>query len=289
MANVQGVAVLILALVVRTLSSFGAEGADQKTLQSVLEAYLAQRPATPPPLGWPYDKALQIQQEYVELIGNKFGKRAGYKVGLVTPTGQQRYNISHPVRGVLFEKMLLPNDSKVSAKYGTRPIVEPDLVVRVKDEGLNNATTIEEAARHLSEVICFIEMADGTFATNAPMDAGGLVAFNVGARAGILGEARQVEATTDFIKSFGRMSLVMQDHTGKDVSRVTADGVMGHPLNAVLWLVKDLKRTGERLKTGDVISLGSPSPPITPKAGDRYTLVYEGLPGGPLKASVTFE
>jgi 2-keto-4-pentenoate hydratase len=64
---------------------------------------------------------------------------------------------------------------------------------------------------------------------------------------------------------------------------------MGHPLNAVLWLVADLKRTGEKLKPGDLISLGSPSPQVTPQAGDKFTLTYEGLPGGPLKASVAFE
>jgi 2-keto-4-pentenoate hydratase len=56
-----------------------------------------------------------------------------------------------------------------------------------------------------------------------------------------------------------------------------------------VWLIKDLKKTGEKLKPGDVISLGSPSPQVPPKAGDKFTLVYEGLPGGPLEASVSFK
>lgn len=85
------------------------------------------------------------------------------------------------------------------------------------------------------------------------------------------------------------MSLVFQGKDGKQVSRVVANGVMGHPLNAVLWFVNDLKRTGEKAKAGEVISLGSPSPQVSPRAGDKFTLLYEGLPGRPLKASVTFE
>jgi 2-keto-4-pentenoate hydratase len=266
-----------------------AERPDAKALRSIAGAYQAKKFAEPTATGLPYEAALATQKSYVELIGRTFGQRAGYKVGLVTPAGQQRYKISHPVRGVLFEKMLLPNNSTVPVKYGTRPIVEPDLLVRVKDAGLNDAKTIEDAARHLSEIICFIELADGIFATNAAVDAGILTLANVGARAGILGESRKVEASADFIQAFGRMSLVFQDKDGKEVSRVTADGVMGHPLNAVLWLVNDLKRTGEKLKPGDVISLGSPSPAVTPQPGDKYTLIYEGLPGGPLKATVTFE
>jgi 2-keto-4-pentenoate hydratase len=280
---------VMAALLVSIATSIAAEKPDQKSLEKISDAYFAKMPAPPPPTGLSYETALATQKDYVELVSRTFGRRAGYKVGLVTPAGQQRYNISHPVRGVLFEKMLLPNNSKVPVKYGTRPVVEPDLLVRVKDEKLNDAKTIEEAARHLSEIICFIELADGTFATNAPVDAGVLTASNVGARAGILGETRKVEATPGFIKAFGSMSLALQDKEGKELSRVTADGVMGHPLNAVLWLVKDLKRTGEQLKAGDVISLGSPSPQMTPRAGDKFTLVYEGLPGGPLKAVVHFE
>jgi 2-keto-4-pentenoate hydratase len=84
------------------------------------------------------------------------------------------------------------------------------------------------------------------------------------------------------------MSLVMKDEMGKELSRVTADGVMGHPLKAVLWLIEDLKRSGERVQAGDLLSLGSPSPPAMPSPGAGYTLVYEGLSGGDLRASVTF-
>jgi 2-keto-4-pentenoate hydratase len=279
----------ILAFFLAVATSFAAGKPDQNSLQAIADAYFARRFAEPPPVGLSYDAALATQKEYLQIIGRSFGKRAGYKVGLVTPAGQQRYNISHPVRGVLFEKMLLPDDSHVPVNYGTRPIVEPDLLVRVKDEALNDAKTIVEAAQHLSEIICFIELADGLFRTNAPMDGGALTAANVGARAGILGETRKIEPTPEFIKAFAGMSLVFRDKTGRELSRAPASGVMGNPLNAVLWLVNDLKSTGEKLKTGDLISLGSPSPQATPRAGDKFTLLYEGLPGGPLKASVTFE
>jgi 2-keto-4-pentenoate hydratase len=50
-----------------------------------------------------------------------------------------------------------------------------------------------------------------------------------------------------------------------------------------------LKKTGEKLKVGDVVSLGSPAPAIVPKAGETYRVRYEGLPGALLTASVTFE
>ena len=58
--------------------------------------------------------------------------------------------------------------------------------------------------------------------------------------------------------------------------------------NAVLWLIKDLSETGEKLEAGDLLSLGTFSAPKPPPAGQTVTVRYEGLPGGPIKASVKF-
>jgi len=275
-------------LFVAIKSSFAADPKLAASLKELSEAYLTQRPASGLSTGMTYQAAIAAQKEYVELLEKHFGKRAGYKVGLVTPAGQKRYQISHPIHGVLFEKMLLPDGSEVPVGYGTRPILEPDLLVRVKDAAINDAKSAQQVMARLSEIICFIELADGTFATNAPVDAGVLTASNVGARLGIIGQTRTVENTKEFFDAFGKMSLVLRDRDGKELSRVTADGAMGHPMNALLWFVEDLKKTGKKLKPGDVISLGSPSPQVTPKAGEKFVLSYEGLPGGAIEAKVSF-
>jgi len=281
---------LIIPFLVAIQISFAAEPeVTAVQLRNVRDAYLAKRPAPGISTGLTYQAALQAQRDYVALLERELGKRAGYKVGLVTPAGQKRYQISHPIRGVLFEKMFLDEGSEVAADYGTRPILEPDLLVRVKDEAINSAKSAEEVMSHVSDIICFIELADGTFATNAPMDAGVLTASNVGARLGIPGSSRKVANTKEFFDAFGRMSLVLRDGGGKELSHVTAEGVMGHPMNALLWFVQDLQKTGEKLKAGDVVSLGSPSPQVTPKAGEKFVLSYEGLPGGTLEAKVMFK
>lgn len=277
----MGTALLLLAPVL------AAEPVNLRTLQNVSESYFARKPASGIPPGIAFEDALRAQKNYVQLLIPKLGPPVGYKVGLVTKAGQERYKAEHPVRGVLLRDMLLANKSTVPANYGTRPILEPDLIVRVKDGGLIDATTMEEAARHLSEIVAFIELADATFDTNAPVDAGVMVSSNVGARSGILGETRAVEATKEFLDAFGKMALVLKDETGKELSRVSAEGMLGHPMNPLLWFVKDMKKHGHKLKAGEYISLGSPSPQVVPQPGKTYTLIYEGLPGGPLSASVS--
>jgi 2-keto-4-pentenoate hydratase len=271
-------------------SVLGAEKrATRVDVEKLSAAYLAKKPASGINTGMTYQAALEVQNDYVALLGKSMGKRAGYKVGLVTAEGQRRLGITHPVRGVLFKKMLLTNGVTVPITYGTRPILEPDLLVLVKNEAINEARTPQEAMAALSEIVCFIELADGTFATNSPVDGGVITAGNVGARTGVIGQARAIQQTKAFYDAWSRMALVLRDGAGRELSRVTADGVMGHPLNALLWLVQDLKKTGEKLQPGDVVSLGSPSPQVTPRAGGKYVLTYEGLPGGNLEAKVSFK
>lgn len=277
---------ILLALCAAAVSGFGAE-VNLRSLQAVAESYFARKPAPGLPVGLSFDDAVRAQRSYVQLLVPKLGPPVGHKVGVVTKAGQERYKIDHPVRGVLLRDMLLTNRSVVPAQYGARPLLEPDLMVRVKDDDLNEAKNLFEAARHLSHIIAFIELADGTFDTNAPFDAGVMVAGNVGARLGVLGEERAVDPSQAFVDAFGKMSLVLKDGDGLELSRVSAEGMMGHPLNPLLWFLQDLKKRGQRVKAGDLISLGSPSPAVTPAPGKAYTLVYEGLPGGPLAATVS--
>jgi len=49
----------------------------------------------------------------------------------------------------------------------------------------------------------------------------------------------------------------------------------------VLWLARDLERSRIQLKPGDVLSLGSFTPPLPPRPGLHVTVRYEGLPGNP--------
>jgi 2-keto-4-pentenoate hydratase len=83
------------------------------------------------------------------------------------------------------------------------------------------------------------------------------------------------------------MTVRLLDLDGKELDSAKGSAILGHPLNAVLWLVKDLNDSGIALKKGDLLSLGSFSRLLPPKPGTGATLVYEGLPGNPT-ATVRF-
>ena len=278
---------LLLFVLTMVCTTANAAAPSVEAIQQFAEDYLAVRPSQALPKGMTQEEALQAQKDFVAKLIPKLGKPVGYKVGLVTKEAQQRFGLSSPVRGVLLSRMMLKDGAEVGMNFGVHPVCEADLVVVVKDEGINDAKTPLEVASHLKEVVAFIELPDALIATNQLMDAGLFTASNVGARLGILGERLPVKATDEFIKAMAEMTVTLSDQAHGELGRARGKLILENPLNAVLWLVQDLARSGEKLKSGDMLSLGSLKA-ITPQAGQTITVRYDGLPGGSIKATVRF-
>ncbi len=272
-------------LVATSLSAADVPGREAREL---FRAFQAREATEVVQAGLTLEKARQIQIEFVAALAPHYGRRAGYKVGLTSKAVQESLGAKAPARGILFEKMLVANDARVSAKYAARPIFEPDLVAIVKDDGLNSAKTPLEVLAHLTEIVAFIELPDRLVAASVKTDGHLVTAINVSARLGVLGDRRKVEPTESWVKALAEMKVTLKDDSGAVLADARGDALLGNPLNSILWLIEDLKATGERLKPGDILSLGSFSRPVEPKAGQKVTLRYDGLPGGPMTARVEF-
>ncbi|MBI2314202.1 MAG: hydratase [Betaproteobacteria bacterium] len=249
--------------------------------------FLEARPAKSLGADLSMDDARCAQALLVKELQKTHGRIVGYKAGLTSKAVQQRFNHSAPVRGVLLEEMLLYDGAEVPANFGARPVYEADLVVEVKDEGIHDATTPGEVVRHLSRIFPFIELPDLVLAPGETLNGPVITSINVGARLGVLGKPISVEPTPAFADALAKLSVVATDGEGKELARAPGSAILDHPLNAVIWLAADLKKAGTKLKAGDLLSLGSFSPPQPPKAGMALRVKYEGLPGNP-EVSVRF-
>jgi len=232
------------------------------------------------------EEAVRIRDGLVAELSASQGKVVGYKAGLTNPAVQKRFNTTEPVRGALLEKMLLDDGAEVPVKFGAIPFFEADLAVVVKDEGINQAKTPAEVLKHLASIRPFIELPDLVTAKEQPLSAAIITSFNVGARLGVLG--KPIAPTPEMADALGKMTVVMRDQDGKELARVPGAAILGHPLNAVVWLADDVAKSGGKLRAGDILSLGSFTPPNFQKAGMTITVTYEGLPGNPT-VSVRFK
>lgn len=216
---------------------------------------------------------------FAAALAPRLGAVAGYKAGLTNPAVQQRFGHNEPVRGTLFAAMLLKDGTELPARFGARPFAEADLVVEVAGPGIHEAATPAAVMAQLRAVIPFIELPDLLVQDPAKISGAGIVAINVGARHGVLGTP--LAATPAMADALRTMTVRAFDAGGKEIAAAPGAAILGHPLNAVIWLAADLKKAGITLKAGDLLSLGSFSPPLPVAPGGAIRVVYDGLPGQP--------
>lgn len=244
--------------------------------------YLAHRPTANPPANLDAASAACTRAKWQQQLASVAGPLAGYKAGLTNPAVQKRFNTTEPVWGALYQRMLLRNGSTVPAAFGARPLFEADMLVRVKSAAINQARTPAEVLANVDQVIPFIELPDLMVEAPPKLNGTALSAINVGARLGVVGQPmavpRDAAARQRLLDGLQGMTVRVSDASGVLSSGKGSD-ILGHPLNAVVWLTGALRQQGLQLQPGQVVSLGSFSPLSPPKAGQKVTVQYEGLPG----------
>jgi 2-keto-4-pentenoate hydratase len=255
------------------------------------DAYSARQPAANPE-GLSAADGECTRAKFNRLLGTSLGPVVGYKAGLTNPAVQKRFNHDSPVWGVLYEAMLLKDGAVVDAAFGARPLFEADLLVRVASADINQAQTPAEVLAAVDQVIPFIELPDLVVQAPPKLNGAAISAINVGARLGVLGAPIAVPAMRAeryALLDALRDMVVIVAEGGKEVDRGKGSDVLEHPLNAVVWLAKDMARSGggAALKPGDLVSLGSFSRLLPPKPGMAVEVAYWGLPGTP-KVKVSF-
>jgi 2-oxo-hept-3-ene-1,7-dioate hydratase len=223
--------------------------------------------------------AICFRKHFLQTLAPKLGPVVGYKVGIYTKAGQRTFGTTEPAIGVLHRNMIVDEGAPVSVSYGYSPLAEADFVLVVKDDGINGATTREEAFRHLRGYRPFIELPDNNFPAGTKVTAGELIALNVNARMGMVGREIALPQTPEAMEGLTNLSaeLTVEGAAGLERAEGKALTNLGDPLQIVLFAKDALLREGGRLKAGDLISLGTLMPARTPRAGDRMRVRYRVL------------
>ncbi len=248
--------------------------------------YLNKKPAANPEGLNDADGACTRAKVNKFLVQQTGAKVIGYKAGLTNPAVQKRFNATAPVWGVLYEPMLLKDGATVEAAFGARPLFEADLLVRVSDPRISQAKTPQQVLQYIDQVIPAIELPDLVVEAPPKLNGSAVAAINVGARYFVTGVPIAVKRTPEFADSLAGMKVLVMGG-GQDLDTGFGRDVLDHPLNAVAWLAQDLQKHGLALKKGDLVSVGSFSKLMPPKAGQKVEVQYQGLPDNPT-VSVSF-
>ena len=213
------------------------------------------------------EEAVAIQKIAVEHFRSTGAEPAGYKVTSAT---------DGRVIGTIMNNMIVPSGSAIDLASGSSLVSEADILVRVKDAAINEATTLEEVVQHLDAVIPLIESSDMMVASGVDRTVASWTATNGNARWAIAGEPIEIDGSPEWVDRFAAINVVFTDETGK----VMADTAMSrNPLESVLDLLQSFRDRGqgEMLAAGDVISLGNFGRPMRPSSGQTFTATFQGL------------
>ncbi len=254
---------------------------DDKAIAELTAKYQARQPAAMPPTTMTVAGGICGRDKFARAIEKTEGRPIGYKAGLTNVAVQKRFNYDQPMRGTLYRSMMLRSGAEIDAKFGARPVFEADLIAVVRSSAIHDAKTPLEALAHVSAVYPFMELPDLVLEDPSKIAGPSLAMINVGARYGVLGSPIPLPATEASLAMLRDMTVRLVDGDGNVIDSGKGSGILDQPMNAVLWLAADLKKSGITLKEGDLLSLGSFTKLIPPKPGMKVWATYEGLPGNP--------
>lgn len=280
-----------VVLLLAAVTASQAECLSDAQVAALAESFAAKTPAANPEVPSAADESC-TRKKFNALLAQRYGQVIGYKAGLTNPAVQKRFNHDRPVWGVLYQGMLVSHGATVEAAFGARPLFEADMLVRVKSASINLAKTPADVLEAVDQLIPFIELPDLLVQAPPRLNGHAVGAINVGARLGVTGQPVAVPAFRGeryaMLDALRDMTVVLSDAGGAELARGKGSDILGHPLNAVVWLAGALAQEGLALKPGDLISLGSFSPLLPVKPGTGATATYYGLPGA-APVSVSFK
>lgn len=264
---------------------------DEERIQQaawfLYEEHRARRPFGPLPEALAprtVDEAYAIQEAFHVRMAEVRGPIAGYKIALTAPVMQQMVGFYEPFAGAIMAGTMHRSPVALSQADYVRLGIECEIAVQL---GQNLPAVQAPYGRgHIAEAVAAVmpafELVDdrqADYTRLAPLILT-LIADNAWNAGIVLGAPVTDWRTIDLAAVRGVLKIngaVVGEGYGRDV--------LGHPLEALAWLVNTLARRGRSLTQGMVVMTGSMVATTFVNPGDAVSLMVEGL--GQVQLSVT--
>jgi 2-keto-4-pentenoate hydratase len=195
----------------------------------------------------------------------------GWKVTALTPEQQRGYRCDRPVAGALLAPFVHAAPAALTLSTFITPLLECEVAFVLGADLPPRASPYsrQEIEAAIEAVVPVMEVADGRLAPDAPdllklADDMGNGAFIVGAP---VKEWRKLDLGTIKIA----LSL-----DGKDTWQGESARILGNPLLAVIALANAQPLPGGGLKRGQIVTTGTCTTPIAPRAGE-YVAQFDAI------------
>ncbi|HEX2939427.1 MAG TPA: hypothetical protein VHO91_00155 [Rhodopila sp.] len=224
----------------------------------------------------------------------------GFKIGATGRRMQAYLGVDAPIAGFMRAEDLYHRQAELRFADYVRPGVECEIAVRLARDLPVGPCTMDQARAAVGEVFAGIEIVENRYGDLAEVGTPALVGDQMYHAAAVVGDQDGGEQggsekggtdpdghgrvdwrALDIGALRGRISL--DDGTADE--GIGAD-LLGHPLNGLAWLAgSSVAAAFGGLKAGQVIMLGSVTPPVWLKGPAKVTVAFPPLPAVTLRLS----
>lgn len=215
--------------------------------------------------------AYGVQMVNVERRLAQGRKIVGCKVGLTSAAMQRMLGVNEPDFGHLFDDMLMRNGGECAMNALIQPRVEPEIAFVLSRELRGPGVTRDEVMEATSYVTPALEIID-TRIKDWKIALADTIADNASSARVVLGDRMSPADAYDL-----RLVGVVLDRNGEVLETGAGAAALGHPAQAVAWLVNKLASFGQSVAEGSVVMPGSLTRAVDVKRGDAVTAQFDRL------------
>jgi 2-keto-4-pentenoate hydratase len=210
--------------------------------------------------GLTIDDAYDIQRAGIAMRLDAGARAVGRKVGLTSAAMQGMLGVDQPDHGVVLDSMLVAPGGGLETATLIAPRVEAEIGF-VLGEPLRGAdVTLGDVVRATSHVCAALEIIDSRIA-DWKITIVDTIADNASSALVVLGEPVSLDEV-DLLSE--QATVTVGDASASGAGRA----VLGHPAEAVAWLVRTLALHGEGIAAGEFVIPGAVAAALPFAAGD---------------------
>ncbi len=199
----------------------------------------------------------------------------GFKIGATARRMQEYLGLSGPAAGFMAIGGLHASGAPLRFADFVHPGVECELAVRLARHLPPGPCTMEQATEAVGDLFTAIEIVENRYGDLAELGTPTLIADQVFHAAAVVGEPGTTDwHELDVAALPGRITV-----DGHVRGEGVAADLLGHPLNCLAWLAgSSVAAAFEGLQAGQVVLLGSVTPPIWLTGPASVTVEFPPLP-----------
>jgi 2-keto-4-pentenoate hydratase len=217
------------------------------------------------------EQAYQIQLKQVEMWKQDGRVIKGHKVGLTSLAMRRQIGVDQSDYGHLTDSMFHLDSEPIDLGRYLQPRIEPEVAFVLGRDLAGPGVTAAEAAAAVTFVLPALELIDSRI-RDWKITLVDTVADNASSGGLILGNSPHPLAGLDL--ALGGCLLTKN---GRLTETGAGGAVLGHPLNALVWLANTIAGQGVTLRAGDVVLPGSITASLPVAAGETVTATFAGL------------